>query len=147
MPPLRSRRDDVGLLAEHFIAKAARKCKTRVKSLAPEARVRLADYDWPGNVRELENVIERALVLGTTDAILPEDLPEALLEAATSASSSPTKYYEAIREFKKQLVLRALQQANQSYLEAAKALGMHPNSLLRLIRNLGLRSSAVEGKP
>ena len=112
----------------------------RVKPLSPETLTCLMSYDWPGNVRELENAIERALVLGSTDSILPDDLPEAVLEAGTAVPASMDKYYGTLKETKKQLVLRALQQANGSYIEAAKALGMHPNSLLRLIRNLDLKA-------
>jgi transcriptional regulator with GAF, ATPase, and Fis domain len=141
MPNLRARPEDIELLAQLFIAKASRKCKTRIKPLSPEALACLMSYDWPGNVRELENAIERALVLGTADVILPEDLPEAVLEAGSTSPASNAKYQDAIRDFKKQLVQRALQQGNDNYLEAARALGMHPNSLLRLIRNLGLRAA------
>ena len=142
MPALRDRREDIGVLAEHFIAKASRKCKTRSKPLSPEARACLVNYDWPGNVRELENAIERALVLGSADVIVPDDLPESVLEANTPAAASATKYHGALKDTKKQLVLQALQQGNGNYIEAAKILGMHPNSLLRLIRNLGLRAVA-----
>ena len=111
----------------------------RVKPLSPEALACLMHYDWPGNVRELENALERALVLGSTDSILPDDLPEAVLEAGSTATASTDKYHGSIKETKKQLILQALQQANGNYIEAAKALGMHPNSLLRLIRNLDLK--------
>jgi transcriptional regulator with GAF, ATPase, and Fis domain len=140
MPALRERREDISLLANHFVAKASRKCKMRVKSLSPETLACLMNYDWPGNVRELENALERALVLGSTDSILPDDLPEAVLESASTAPASSDKYHGAIKDARKQLILEALQQANGNYIEAAKALGMHPNSLLRLIRNLDLRA-------
>jgi transcriptional regulator with GAF, ATPase, and Fis domain len=140
MPALRERREDISPLAEHFVAKTSRKCKMRMKTLSPETLACLMQYDWPGNVRELENAIERALVLGSTDSILPDDLPEAILEADAAAPNATTKYHGTIKEAKKQLVLQALQQASGSYIEAANALGMHPNSLLRLIRNLGLKA-------
>ena len=97
-------------------------------------------YDWPGNVRELENALERALVLGSTDSILPDDLPEAVLEAGSTTTAATDKYHGSIKETKKQLILHALQQANGNYIEAAKALGMHPNSLLRLVRTLDLKA-------
>jgi transcriptional regulator with GAF, ATPase, and Fis domain len=141
MPPLRDRREDIPSLTDHFIAKASRKCKARMKPLSAEARSYLINYDWPGNVRELENAIERALVLGSTESILPDDLPEALLEAGAPATESSAKYHGRVREVKKQLVLQALQQADSNYIEAAKALGMHPNSLLRLIRTLDLKAA------
>lgn len=140
MPPLRDRREDISLLADHFAAKASRKCGMRVKPLSSEALVCLLHYDWPGNVRELENALERALVLGSTDSILPDDLPEAVLEAGPATTASTDKYHSNIKETKKQLILQALHQANGSYIEAAKALGMHPNSLLRLIRTLDLKA-------
>jgi transcriptional regulator with GAF, ATPase, and Fis domain len=141
MPPLRERREDIPSLTDHFIAKASRKCKARMKSLSAEARSYLINYDWPGNVRELENAIERALVLGSTESILPDDLPEALLETSSPATESSAKYHDRIREVKKQLVRQALQQADSNYIEAARALGMHPNSLLRLIRTLDLKAA------
>jgi DNA-binding NtrC family response regulator len=100
-------------------------------------------YDWPGNVRELENAIERAVVLGTTELILPEDLPEAALEMAAPASAAPgggaLNYHEAVAEAKKQLILKALEQSGGNYTEAAKLMGVHPNYLHRLIRNMNLR--------
>ena len=71
----------ISLLANYFVAKASRKCNMRVKPLSAEALACLVHYDWPGNVRELENALERALVLGSTDSILPDDLPETVLEA------------------------------------------------------------------
>ena len=142
VPPLRERRDDITDLAEHFISRAAKKCNVRSKGLSEGARLCLAAYDWPGNVRELENAIERALVLGSADAILAEDLPEAIAEAAITAGVPSTKYAGAMKDTKKQVILQALQEANGSYIEAAKSLGLHPNSLLRLIRRLDLKLEA-----
>ena len=142
MPALRDRSEDIPSLAEHLIAKISRKCKTRIKPLSAEAMACLMSYDWPGNVRELENALERAMVLGSTNSILPDDLPEAVLEAGLPAATSTAKYSSAVRETKKQLIVRELEKANGNYLEAAKSLGMHPNSLLRLIRNLDLKAGA-----
>ena len=142
VPPLRERREDITPLAEYFITKAAKKCNVRSKGLSEEARLCLTSYDWPGNVRELENAIERALVLGSADAILTEDLPEAIAEAVTPAGVPATKYAGAMKDTKKQVILQALQDANGSYIEAAKSLGLHPNSLLRLIRRLDLKLEA-----
>lgn len=139
MPALRDRREDILPLAEHFVGKTAKKCNTRVKTLSPEAKLSLANYDWPGNVRELENAIERALVLGASDSILIEDLPDAISETVTHAGVPATKYAGAMKDTKRQVILQALQEANGSYIEAAKSLGLHPNSLLRLIRRLDLK--------
>ncbi len=139
MPPLRKRPEDIPLLASYFAAKYADKCNRRVTGISTEAKARLTGYDWPGNVRELENAIERAVVLGTTDLILVEDLPEAVLESEVSASIPVTKYHEAVAETKKQIILTAMDQARGSYTEAARILGVHPNYLHRLIRNLNLK--------
>jgi len=141
LPPLRDRREDIPKLAVHFIAKAARNCKSRLKPLSPEAQVCLMSYHWPGNIRELENALERAIVLGSSDTILPEDLPETILEAAQTAPTSTGNYYREIADLKKQLILHAMQRADSNYVQAAQALGLHPNSLLRLIRNLGIKGA------
>jgi Nif-specific regulatory protein len=146
VPPLRERREDIPTLAEHFIAKAARKCNTRLKTLHDATKVCLSQYDWPGNVRELENAIERALVLGSTDYILVEDLPEAVSEMGSAGGAPVTKYAGAMKDTKKQVILQALQEARGDYIEAAKTLGLHPNSLLRLIRRLDLKQAVNSQK-
>jgi Nif-specific regulatory protein len=76
---------------------------------------------------------------------LAEDLPDALVETSTPASNTGANYLGAVKESKKQLVLQALEQANGYYVDAAKILGLHPNSLLRLVRNLGLKSVVKQG--
>lgn len=146
MPPLRERRDDIPLLVNYFIVKHAAKCKVRPRALSKEARACLINYDWPGNVRELENAIERALVLGGGDTLLPEDLPEAVLERESSAGVASGKYHAALTDLKKQLILRALDDTGGNYTEAAKMLGVHPNYLHRLIRNLDLKAAARSGQ-
>jgi two-component system response regulator HydG len=104
------------------------------------ARRYLLSHTWPGNVRELENAIERAVVLGLADSIQPEDLPETLLEQAPAADEPPVKYYELVKEAKRQILLKAFKEAG-SHTEVAKLLGLHPNNLHRLVRNLDLKSS------
>jgi DNA-binding NtrC family response regulator len=103
-------------------------------------------YDWPGNVRELENAMERAVVVGGTEWILPEDLPDTIMETGESSevstSPAPAKYHEAIRNLKRQLILGALDQAAGNITEAAKILGVHGNYLHRLMRNLDLRQGS-----
>ena len=138
MPALRERREDIMLLANYFADKSGARCNRRLKGFSPEARECLIAYDWPGNVRELENTIERAVVLGTTEWILPEDLPETLLERKTTVDQSITSYHQAVVQNKKQIVLRALAQANHDPAETARLLGIHPNYLHRLIQNLNL---------
>ncbi|MGH9940664.1 MAG: sigma 54-interacting transcriptional regulator [Blastocatellia bacterium] len=141
MPPLRERQADIPLLASYFVARYAAKCKRPVRGLSPAARAALLAYDWPGNVRELENAIELGVVLGSDELIQPEDLPEAVLEveSAAPADAASADYHEALKEAKKQLILRACEQSGGSYVEAAKLLNVHPNYLHRLIRNLNLK--------
>ncbi|MGB6942263.1 MAG: sigma-54 dependent transcriptional regulator, partial [Bryobacteraceae bacterium] len=139
MPALRERREDIPLLASYFAAKFSQRANRPVLGVSPHARTCLTNYDWPGNVRELENAIERAVVLGSSELILPEDLPEAVLEKAESAEASMTAFHDSLREAKKQLILNAFEQAQGSYTEAARLLGLHPNYLHRLIRNLNMK--------
>lgn len=139
LPPLRERREDIPLLANYFAAESSRRVKRKPVRISPEARSCLVGYGWPGNVRELANVIERAVVLGSTETILPEDLPEALLETAATIGAPVTKFYDALQEVKKQMILNAVQQASGNYNEAAKLLGIHPNNLHRLMKNMNLK--------
>jgi Nif-specific regulatory protein len=139
MPSLRERREDIPLLAAFFAAQHAEKVKRRVAGISPEAQACLTRYDWPGNVRELENAIERAVVLGSTEVILAEDLPDSILEETVSSGQPVNALAEGIREAKKVLIERAIEQADGNYTEAAKILGVHANHLFRLIRTLNLK--------
>jgi len=145
MPALRDRKEDIPLLASFFAHKLSKKSGSAPKQLSREALAVLANYDWPGNVRELENVIERALVLGTTDTILPEDLPESLLERETAPGVDEAKYHAALKDLKKKLIRNAIEEAGGNFTEAARSLGVHPNYLHRLIRNLEIRESLGNG--
>ncbi|HLA99936.1 MAG TPA: helix-turn-helix domain-containing protein, partial [Bacteroidota bacterium] len=75
VPPLRERKSDIPAIADYFVRKCARGMGKEIHSISPEAMDLLISYDWPGNVRELENAIERAMVVGKTSSILPEELP------------------------------------------------------------------------
>ncbi len=140
MPPLRKRLADVPLLASYFVARFAQQMGRRMDGVSPEARACLLRYDWPGNVRELQNALERAVVMGVSEQVLPEDLPEALLErAAPPAAGEATGYHAALNERKKQLILEALAASGGSVTGAAERLDLHPNYLHRLMSNLELR--------
>jgi transcriptional regulator with PAS, ATPase and Fis domain len=84
--------------------------------------------------------------LGASDKVLPEDLPSEILESAPGEPNS-SSFQSVVKEQKKQVVQKAMQQSNGNYIEAAKLLGIHPNSLLRLIRNLNLKGSFPEPQP
>jgi Nif-specific regulatory protein len=137
LDPLRNRRDDIPVLAQYFVTKYAAKSNRQIEGISEDALSCLANYDWPGNVRELENVIERAVVLGSTRNILRDDLPESLTESMPTAAAD---YHSEVARRKKELVLQALNESEGNFTEAAKRLGVHPNYLHRLVRVLDLRS-------
>jgi transcriptional regulator with GAF, ATPase, and Fis domain len=139
-PPLRERADDIPLLASHFLEAAASRCRRRVAGLAPETEKLIRSYAWPGNVRELQNAIEHAVILGTADRIQPEDLPETVLEGIAPADL-PSVYQTVLGETRRDCIVRAWRTAGGDHNQAARALGMHPNSLRRLIRLMGLRET------
>jgi Nif-specific regulatory protein len=140
MPALRDRREDIQLLASFFSSIFSKKCRRRIQGISPEARAVLRAYDWPGNVRELENAIERAIVLGSTEMILPEDLPEAIFETGHASTFPDGGYHEELKKAKQLIVIKAIEAANGNYTEAAKRLGLHATNLHRLIRNLDLKT-------
>jgi two-component system, NtrC family, response regulator HydG len=136
-PPLRDRKEDIPVLARYFLERSARRCKRAVSQVSREAEDILMQYSWPGNVRELENAMERAVVLGVSDTVLPEDLPEAMLESAPQESGA--KYHSSLGQAKREAILKAYADGCGDYKQAARLLGLHPNYLLRLVRNLNLR--------
>ncbi len=145
LPALRERREDIPLLANYFLSRCAPRVR-KVSGISGRARASLAAYDWPGNVRELQHAIESAVILGSADQILPEDLPEAVWDAAAPAGrEDANSFHAAVREQKSELVLGAIEQAGGSITEAAKLLRLNPNYLHRLIRNLGLRDRIRSG--
>ena len=136
-PPLRERKDDIPQLAQYFLRLFSEKSKRQVKGLSSEAIEMIMQYSWPGNVRELENAMERAVVLGDSDWVLPEDLPDPLLAVAPQTLGS--KYTDSVVGAKREAILDAYKQSRGDYRGAAKILDLHPNYLLRLVRNLHLR--------
>jgi transcriptional regulator with GAF, ATPase, and Fis domain len=144
-PALRERPEDTLPLAEHFAKKYAAECGRKIIGLAPEARAYLQSYSWPGNVRELENAIERAVVMGSADMVLAEDLPEPIRESR-SAAVSASMYEEAVEAAKRQVVLQAFEQVNHDHEAAAKILGLHPNYLHKLIRTMNLKPALKRGR-
>jgi Nif-specific regulatory protein len=141
MPPLRERREDILLLARHFARTCAERVGRRVVGISEEARDALVRYDWPGNARQLSNAIERALVLGTDELIRLEDLPDEVLAVRSPArDADPESFHDTILATKRALIRSAYQQARGDHQLAAARLGVHPNSLHRLIRNLGLKA-------
>jgi Nif-specific regulatory protein len=146
-PPLRERIEDVPLLAAHFLRLAGARCGRRLAGATEECLHCLMRYPWPGNIRELQNAIEHAAILGSSEWLKPEDLPETVLEAADPADlTSP--YHAALGEARRECVIRAWKDACGEHDGAARVLGMHPNSLRRLIRHLGLKETlGIDTRP
>jgi DNA-binding NtrC family response regulator len=141
-PPLRERSEDIELLAEHFRKRFAREMGKNVSRIADETMGALRRHDWPGNVRELENVIERAIALESTDAVLPERLPDRL--GMTSRLTPPPALTEGfnlddhLRSIEAQFLHRALESSGGDRGVAARRLGVTPRSLRYLIQKHGL---------
>jgi two-component system response regulator AtoC len=139
IPPLRSRREDVSLLIDHFVTRNNARLGTSIRGLAPEARKLLLEYAWPGNVRELENTIERAMVLAESDVLQTGDLPERIREALdpvqvhlASGELSVKKTTAAIEEI---LIRRALQKTKGNRTRAADLLEISHRALLYKIKD------------
>jgi len=139
-PPLRRRPDDIVPLANYFAARYAARYNSRIHGISPEAESCLKRYEWPGNVRELQNAIERAVVLGDSELLLPEDLPECILDVRPPSEETAQSFHGSVREAKRRKIQNALDLAGGSVAEAARILGVNRTYLHRLIRNLGLDS-------
>jgi len=139
-PPLRDRPGDILTLANHFLIRSAARCRRRVAAISEEAQRYLLSYQWPGNVRELENAMERAVVLGQSETILAEDLPETVLESA-AVPEVPGALHSSVQAIKRQAILTAFQESGGDHRQAAERLNLHPNSLRRLIRTLKLKET------
>ncbi len=149
LPPLRERREDVPLLAEHFLRRFARENGQPVPGLQPEALEALMAYSWPGNVRELENMLERAVVLGSGGPIGLDLLPEEQLTgaeggAADSVSAAALReaqldYAETVARFERELIEDTLRRVHGVQRQAARILGIKPTTLNEKIRRLGVR--------
>ena len=144
IPPLRDRKTDVPMLAEHFIRKYTREFKREVRGISRGALPALIGYDWPGNVRELENVIARSVALATRPVIRLDDLPLDLSihEAGGRSGDAGAGVFtlkEARDRFEHAYVLRALERENWNQSRAARSLGVHRNTLLARLAGWGIR--------
>jgi DNA-binding NtrC family response regulator len=143
LPPLRERRSDVPLLATAFLREFAKENQKPVKGLAPEAMEVLMKYPWPGNVRELRAAIEGALVLCRGDRIQPLDLPEEVRRGDVTAGVGPLGVVlppETVKDAEKQLIIRALKEANGNRTLAARRIGMSRRTLHRKLHEYQLEN-------
>ena len=143
-PPLRERREDIPILADHFLQRLARAMGKRVVKVSDAAMDILKRHSWPGNVRELENVIERAVALETTEAVLPERLSDAVRSAETpgvAAALGPGFDLEGhLREVEARLLRQAFAETGGDRGQAALLLGVSPRQLRYLLHKHGTPS-------
>ena len=137
LPSLRDRKDDIPVLANHFIEKYAPVGGKNKKEISPEALQLLFWYDWPGNVRELENVIERIITLSDKKEITPADLPSFLRETEKKDKIKPIQ--DVVKESEKSHIIKALAQTKGRKKEAAKILGITPKTLWQKTKEYGIK--------
>ncbi len=133
LPPLSERKEDIPLLAEHFLNKFASENRKEITGFSTDAIEFLLDYDWPGNVRELENAIERAVILAKDSVVSIADLPQNNMSSA--CSTAPRKNLKAIE---KEHILNILCDTNENYSEAARVLGISRMTLYKKVREYDL---------
>ena len=158
LPPLRERRDDISLLAHHFLQRSADLFHKKARRFAPAMMHALEQYNWPGNVRELENVIQRAVVLSDGPTLEIAQLPASMRSivgveetvAVAPAVAEPEQeaaigsYEEEIRRFKRNLILRTLREYGWRKAESARALGVARGYLHRLIHQLEIQEEETD---
>jgi transcriptional regulator with PAS, ATPase and Fis domain len=145
LPGLRERKEDIPLLARHFLQDYSEKYKKMsLKDISPEAEELLVAYRWPGNIRELRNVIERIVVLENDEIVRPEHLPAEILHLKERAAAKPSPGLTipdtglSLEEVEKNLIIQALEKAGNNKTLAAKLLGITYDSLRYQVKKFGL---------
>lgn len=156
LPPLRERPEDIPLLAQHFLKKYCQETGKDIKGISPPAMELLMHYSWPGNVRELENITERVVIMTDEEIILPRHLPFPVQETPEGMTYNIPKTSEELRELKRQLrdkaveqterlfVLEALSRNDWNVTRSAKEVGMLRPNFQALMRKYSIRSADRE---
>jgi two-component system response regulator PilR (NtrC family) len=146
LPPLRERREDIPLLADHFLGKYAEQMGKSVTGIARTAMELLVQHDWPGNIRELENVIERAVALEGTPTVLPESLPASIRQVTPRGIAVPDSLPETgfdleahVKEIERGYIAQALERAGGVQVKAAELVGMSFRSFRYYVKKYNLR--------
>jgi two-component system response regulator PilR (NtrC family) len=147
LPPLRERREDIPLIAEHFLTKYTEQMEKEISGITHEAMKLLVQHDWPGNIRELENVMERAVALERSPAILPESLPAGIRGESPRSVAAPVEGLpeagfdlEAhVKEIEMSYISEALKRAGGVQVKAAELLGMSFRSFRYYVKKYNLR--------
>ncbi|MFW6162677.1 MAG: sigma-54-dependent transcriptional regulator [Planctomycetota bacterium] len=139
IPALRERKDDIPLLATHFLSELADAHGKEVTQISADARKRLTQYDWPGNVRELRNCVEHMVVVTTDPVLDTDDLPDHIVPGETPPPEQPALVGISISEAERELIKNTLAMVGGNRVEAAKILGIGERTLYRKIKEYGLR--------
>src|SRR5688572_4761385 len=138
LPPLRERVEDIPVLAHHFVEYYAKEAKKNFTEIVADALKQLCAYDWPGNVRELGNAIERAIVLGRGPCVTVQDLPSRVVASVVRPPIDGRSYRDAMEDYRKELILVALERCRGNRAAAARLLGLHEKYFLRLLKSLAI---------
>ena len=138
LPPLRERREDIPMLAYHFMQTCAAANQKRVIGISPEAMLVLQQANWPGNVRELAHTIESAVVVTSHEILLPDDLPVTLRKSVPAAPASEFLDLVTLHELEKRYLIRVLDETHGNKTEAARLLGIDRRTLYRMAERFGL---------
>jgi Nif-specific regulatory protein len=141
LPPLRDRRDDVMVLAEHFMAQFCKDAGRKALKFSPDARKRLEQHEWPGNIRELRNLLERVAYLCQGERVEATDL--AIIQRVSADAANPygeMTLAEATDAFQREHIQHAIDRAGGNVSEAAKLLGLHRPNLYRKMKLLGMEA-------
>jgi len=150
MPPLRERKEDIPMLAAHFLRLYAEENRRDVAGFSPQAMDALAEYSWPGNVRELENAVERAVVLCRGETIEIEELPQAVRGRGGSSFSvadipeNGIDFRDAVASYQSHLIREALRRSDGVQRRAARLLRLSPTTLNEMVHRLGIDASAED---
>ena len=142
VPLLRQRKEDIPLLAQHFLSMFAEKNRKQIKGFTPQAMDQLLKYDWPGNVRELMNAVERAVVLSRSEYLDEQDLPLAIKDALSAEEKSPSRYAVPadlpLEDVEKATILKTLESTDGNKSEAARRLGITRKTLHKKLKKYGM---------
>jgi len=138
IPPLRARREDIPVLADHFLSLFSVKYELSEKTFSPEAMEMMRAFDWPGNVRELRNLIEGLMLICPEDTITPRHLPERITKRPPASPSLTIEIGATLAEIERIVIRRTLESVEQNKTAAAKVLGISRNTLLARLDQYGL---------
>ena len=131
LPDLKHRKEDISLLAYHFLDRYSKEAKKGIKGISKEAMKLLLEYPWPGNVRELENTIERAVIMTDQDHLVPNDLPQDLIEGYSEMIKRGVKDRKSLNDIKSEYIKEILKEVSGNKRIASEILKVNPRTLYR----------------